>query len=169
MLTITKYPSPILKQLSKQVKEISPDLLMLIKDMEESMMEHDGVGLAAPQIGMSKQIIIVNGEKENHAFFNPQIVWHGKKTETEEEGCLSLPGLFMPVKRFAQVRVSCVNKEGKQVTIAADGLPARIFQHEVDHLQGKLIINRVSPLKRLKIAKALDQIAHRGSYTPENS
>jgi len=164
MLKIVKYPAAILKKQAKKVQEITPELLSLISRMELAMEKNRGIGLAAPQIGISKQIIVVKHSKEsrkNQAFLNPKIQKRSKKQETDEEGCLSLPGLFLPIKRAESIRLSCSTKEGKPVIIEAVGLASRIFQHEIDHLYGKLIIDRITPLARWKIKKELEQIKKR--------
>jgi len=162
MLKIVKYPTAMLKKQAKEIKEITPDLLSLIAHMEVAMEKNQGIGLAAPQIGILKQIIVVKGEKNNQAFFNPKLRLKSKKQKTDEEGCLSLPGLFLPIKRAESIRFSCSTKEGKSIIIEAKGLAARIFQHEIDHLQGKLIIDRITPFKRWKIKKELEQIKKKG-------
>ena len=167
MLKIVKYPSTILKKKAQVVKEITPDLLSLVEEMGAAMEENQGIGLAAPQIDVSKQIIVVKDERKNQVFFNPKIVSKGKKQETQEEGCLSLPGLFLPIKRSESVRVSCNTKEGKPVVIEAQGLAARIFQHEIDHIQGKLIIDRVTPVQRWKVRKELEEIKKEGRVREE--
>ena len=154
-LAIVKYPAKILSQLAQEVQEINPAVLALISQMEQAMENNDGIGLAAPQIGVSERIVIVKDAKENHAFLNPKIVSHGKITVTDEEGCLSLPGIFVKVKRLKQIKIACKTPEGKEITIEASGLGARIFQHEIDHLQGKLIINRINLLARLKLLPKL--------------
>lgn len=165
MLKIIKYPDTILKKQAKKVLKITPKLLTLVSQMKVAMEKNQGIGLAAPQIGVSKQIIIVKDSKEskkNQAFFNPKLRSKSKKQETDEEGCLSLPRLFLPIKRAESIRLSCNTKEGKSVIIEATGLASRIFQHELDHLQGKLIIDRITPLKRWKIRKELEEIKKKG-------
>lgn len=139
--------------------------------MIEAMYANQGIGLAAPQIGISKRIIIVETSSDPRktvrqkkfegrplAFLNPRIVKKTKEQAIEEEGCLSLPEIFLPIKRPKKVEVTCETPDGKEVKIQAEGLTARIFQHEVDHLNGKLIIDRISPFKRLKIRKLLKKL-----------
>jgi peptide deformylase len=162
MLKIVKYSSPILKKKAEEIGEISPSLLSLVSQMEVTMEKKQGIGLAAPQIGVSRQIMVVKREKQNHVFFNPKIIEKNKKTGVDEEGCLSLPGLFLPVKRALSVRVMCNTKEGKPIIIEAEGLAARVFQHEIDHLEGKLIIDRITPLQKWKVRKELEQIKKTG-------
>jgi len=165
MLKIIKYPSAILKKQAKEVHKVTPDLLSLIAKMEVAIEKNQGVGLAAPQIGVSKQIIVVKDNRENRknqAFLNPKLRSKSKRQVTEEEGCLSLPGLFLPIKRAESVRLSCNTKEGKPIIIEATGLASRIFQHEIDHLKGKLIIDRITPLARWKIKGELREIKDKG-------
>jgi peptide deformylase len=128
--------------------------------MITTMEKNQGIGLAAPQIGISKRIIIVTeGKREkgesNHAFLNPKIVKQSKEQEREEEGCLSLPGIFVKVPRAKRVEVAAETLQGEQIRIVAKNLAARIFQHEIDHVQGILIIHRISPLAKWKLRNQL--------------
>lgn len=145
----------------------------LIPQMAEAMHRYAGIGLAAPQIGRSQQIFLIEnsanprrairqGTRNTQAFLNPVIEWRSKTKEVDEEGCLSLPGLFLPIKRPDAVRVRCLTGDGKPVILEAKGLAARVFQHEIDHLQGKLIIDRIGPVQRLKIRKQLKEIKETG-------
>lgn len=138
------YPSPILSLRAQEVGRIDSETLSLIVQMKQTMDANNGIGLAAPQVGISKRVIIVKDDKENQAFLNPQILKQSKEKEEDEEGCLSLPGLFLKIKRTQRVEVLALTAEGKEVKIEAKGLAARIFQHEIDHLNGKLIIHRQS-------------------------
>ncbi|OHA69413.1 MAG: peptide deformylase [Candidatus Wildermuthbacteria bacterium RIFCSPLOWO2_01_FULL_48_16] len=174
-MNIVKYPSPILKKKAKNIKEITKEHVQRIPEMIRTMDANEGIGLAAPQVGISERMIIVKDGEQNLAFFNPRILKKGKAQETEEEGCLSLPGLFTKLRRASQVEVVAQDAKGKPVYVTAKGLSARILQHEIDHLEGKLIINRVSPIARLKLRKQLKAIAKTGSYghkppaTPQSS
>jgi peptide deformylase len=149
MLKIFTYPSLILRLRAKEVERIDQEILSLILPMKQTMDANNGIGLAAPQVGVSKRLIIIKDEKENHAFLNPQLLKQSREKEEDEEGCLSFPGLFLKVKRAKSVDVLALTPEGKEVTIEAEGLASRIFQHEIDHLNGKLIIHRVSLWTRL--------------------
>jgi len=164
-LSIVKYPQAILKKKAKAVGEITSEIEQLIPEMIETMYENEGIGLAAPQIGISERIIIVEGSREPRnqqgkplVFLNPVIAKKIGPLIEGEEGCLSLPGIFVMVKRVEKVDVICMTREGEKVKIRAEGLAARIFQHEVDHLNGKLIINRIGPVKRLKIKTLLKEL-----------
>lgn len=158
-LTIRIYPNPILKQKTEDVAHSDRTLRSLIPQMIVTMKKNHGIGLAAPQIGISKKIIIVTEEKRSHAFLNPRIIKQSKEKERDEEGCLSLPGVFLKVLRPKQVEVIAQTPRGEEVKIVARGLGARIFQHEIDHIEGKLIIHRVSPLTRWKLRNQLKSLA----------
>ncbi|MEK7510452.1 MAG: peptide deformylase [Patescibacteria group bacterium] len=163
--SIVRYPQPILQRRAQEVAKITLEIQRIIPQMAETMRENQGIGLAAPQIGISKRIIIVEGsknpqdEKSNAlAFINPRIVKKSREQIVQEEGCLSLPGIFLPIKRSEKMELICQTPEGREVKIETQGLSARIFQHEIDHLNGKLIIHRINPMRRLKIRKLLKQL-----------
>ena len=156
---IITYPAKILFQKATPT-QIVPQV---IASMIQTMREYDGIGLAAPQIGIAEQIIIVQGSKRAHAFVNPRIVKKSRQTSQKEEGCLSLPGLFVDIKRAREIDMVAITPDGKKVKIHATGLTARIFQHETDHLKGTLIINHISPWARFKLRKKLQEIRH-GSH-----
>jgi peptide deformylase len=148
---------PILRQRATEVADITDELRTLVEDMFLTMYEEDGVGLAAPQVGISQRIIVVDPHEEDSerfALINPVVLGTGEETERGEEGCLSIPGLKDIVERPATVVVEGQLLDGTTRRIEASGLLARILQHEVDHLEGILFIDRVSPLKRkLLLAK----------------
>lgn len=161
-LPIITYPQKILKKKAEKILDIPQDMDELVAQMKGTMKEADGVGLAAPQVNLSKRIIIVQDVEdsdESYAFLNPSITQKSRKQEIEEEGCLSLPGLYTPIKRAAEVEVTAQTPDGKAVHLKAQGLAARILQHEIDHLNGKLIIDRINPFKRLKLRHELAEIA----------
>ncbi len=154
---IVKYPSPVLRKKCEEVKDITLGIKELGFDMVESMQEKEGVGLAAPQVGETKRVIVVQAEKPL-VFFNPKITKKTKKTEVAEEGCLSFPGLWLKIKRAKGIEVEALNQNGEKIKIAVEGFPARIFQHEIDHLDGILFIDRLSFWQRFKIRKNLKTI-----------
>lgn len=156
---VTTYPAKILSKKAKSV-EATPDLEDLVLSMIQTMKDYNGIGLAAPQIDILKQIIVVRGSKKDLAFINPRIAKKSKETYIHDEGCLSLPNLFLDIKRSSEVDIIATTLDGKEVKIHVKGLTARIFQHEIDHLQGKLIINRISPFRRFKIRKQLKEISN---------
>jgi peptide deformylase len=150
-LNVRILGDPILRQRANEVAEISEATRELIRDMFETMYAEEGVGLAAPQVGIGERIIVVDPQQDDlpaFALINPQIVEASKETEKGEEGCLSIPGLRELVERSYSVMVRGLTPEGENRELNLEGLPARIIQHEVDHLDGVLFIDRVSPLKR---------------------
>ncbi len=157
ILEIKKYPAPVLKKKAEKVKEISEEIQKLIDDMIETLALSKGVGLAATQVGESKRIIVIKPGDEFIAFINPRIVKKSKEAESKEEGCLSFPELFINIKRPKKAEVVALNRKGEEVKILADSFAARIFQHEIDHLDGTLFIDRISLWQRLRLKKELKQ------------
>ncbi len=142
---------PILREKAAPVAQVSEATRKLVSDMFETMYAEDGVGLAAPQVGESQRIIVIdphNDEIAAFALINPEIVEVSKETEKGEEGCLSIPGLRDLVERSVRVVVRGTTPEGEPRELDLSGLPARIIQHEVDHLDGILFFDRLGPLKR---------------------
>ncbi|MBT8489265.1 MAG: peptide deformylase [Gemmatimonadetes bacterium] len=150
---------PVLRQEAEEVTVFDEELEALVRDMFETMYHADGIGLAAPQIGISKRIIVVDlrvqeGEDPRTvAVVNPAVTWESKESEKESEGCLSIPGLEEVVKRPVSVRVEGQDADGDDLVVEADGLFARALQHEIDHVNGILFLDRVSPLKRKMLLK----------------
>ena len=148
ILEIKEYGEPVLREKALPVKEVNPEILNLIKDMAETMYTDSGVGLAAPQVGVSKRIIIIDGEEDGLiVLINPMIV----KSEGEvvaEEGCLSVPGIYSQVKRASKVTVKALNENGDPIEITKEALTARALQHEIDHLDGILFIDRIGRMER---------------------
>jgi len=141
------YPDPVIKKKSESVEEVDEEIKQLIDDMTETMYASRGVGLAAVQIGILKRVIVVNVGEELVALVNPEILENEGESKMEE-GCLCLPGVLIDVKRSEKVKVKGLNEKGEEVVVDAEGLLARAFQHEVDHLNGILIIDKVSRIKR---------------------
>jgi peptide deformylase len=155
VLDVKKYPDPILRKRASEIGEITPEIRKLAEDMAETMLKEDGVGLAGPQVGISKKIIAVQTESGPSVFINPKITKkYGEKVSTEE-GCLSLPGIWLKIKRSEGVEIEAIDLDGKKLNIKAEGFQARVFQHEIDHLNGVLIIDRVGFFNRLKAKKQL--------------
>jgi len=148
ILEIKEYGESVLRGKALPVKEIDPEILNLIKDMAETMYADSGVGLAAPQVGVSQRIIVIDeGEEGLTVLINPMIV----KSEgelVEEEGCLSIPGIYSQVKRSSQVTVKALNENGDSIEMTKEGLTARALQHEIDHLDGILFIDRIGKMER---------------------
>lgn len=151
---------PVLRRRAEDVDAIDEDLSKLVRDMFETMYHAEGIGLAAPQVGVSKRILVIDlRERESAtpgriALLNPAVVEVSRRTERVAEGCLSIPGLEEVVERPWWVAVEALDMKGERVRIEADDLFARALQHEIDHLEGILFPDRVSPLKRqLLLAK----------------
>ena len=163
-LQITIFPEQILRKKAEKVNNITPEVKELAPQMIFAMKANDGVGLAGPQVNISKRIIVLQDGEEQHAYLNPRIVKKSREKHADEEGCLSLPGIFVLVKRASQIEVECETLDGKTVRIKAEGLTARIFQHEIDHLNGKLIINRIPFWKRWKLRDELRELQEYASH-----
>ncbi|MFQ6103521.1 MAG: peptide deformylase [Candidatus Glassbacteria bacterium] len=143
---------PILKKRSSEVEKVDEQIIELIDDMFETMYNGGGVGLAAPQVGESVRVIVLDGDIESYgqrriAIINPVITHHEGEVE-EEEGCLSIPELREKVKRWEKMRVRGLDPDGEELELEAEGILSRAIQHEIDHLNGILFIDRVSSLKR---------------------
>ena len=165
---IIKYPDPVLAQEAEPVTVFDKDLATLVDDMFESMYAAEGIGLAAPQIAISKRIFIVDVSfgkepKDKLVLINPEIVSREGK-QLEEEGCLSLPDIRDKVSRAAHVRVRAQDVTGKWFEAEGDELLARAFQHENDHLDGVLFIDRVSRLKRELILRRIAKLQKNGEW-----
>jgi peptide deformylase len=148
ILEIKEYGEPILRGKALPVKEIDPEILNLIKDMAETMYTDSGVGLAAPQVGVSKRIIIIDGEEEGLMVLINPILVKSEGELVEEEGCLSIPGIYSQVKRSSKVTVKALNENGDPIEMTKEGLAARALQHEIDHLDGILFIDRIGRTER---------------------
>jgi peptide deformylase len=163
MRTVVYYGDPILRKIAKPVTVFDQELKNLVEEMKVTMMEYDGVGLAAPQVGKSIQLVIIDathGEQPPLVFINPEITYLSKEKEVREEGCLSFPGIHLDISRPSIVSVNAVNENGVAFTIEnATELLARAIQHEADHLNGILIIDQVSALKRKMLSGKLKRIA----------
>lgn len=127
----------------EQNEVTSKEMKSLIQDLIETMHAEHGVGIAAPQIGVSKRVIVIQTGQKPEVFFNPKILSASFRKVNSEEGCLSVPGMFGIVRRHSRVEVEAWNEQGENVRIKADGLPAIVFQHEIDHLDGILFIDKV--------------------------
>jgi len=164
---IVIWPDPILKKKASPVSQVDDSTRSLVNDMFETMYAADGVGLAAPQIGVLKQVIVLDTtprqpESKPVAMINPQIIAM-EGTTSYSEGCLSVPGEAEEVDRAARVTVKFLDVSGREQTIEADGLLAVAIQHETDHLQGTMFVDYLSPLKRELIRKRMKRLkAERG-------
>lgn len=150
-LEIKKYPNSVLREKCEEIEKIDEEIKKLIEDMKETLKEsNNGLGLAAPQVGVSKRVIVIRTSAGAEGFVNPKILKTSKEVETAEEGCLSFPGRFLKIKRAKEITVKALNLNGDEMEIKAKGLMARLFQHEIDHLNGILFIDRISFWQRLK-------------------
>ena len=177
LLPILVIPEPVLKQVAEPVAEVDDEVRRLLADMLETMYDAPGIGLAAPQIGVSRRLVVVDVAERSVAendegpvtampdadaapvepqpikLVNPEIVWASEERSRYEEGCLSIPDYYEEVERPARVRVRYLDETGAAQEIEADGLLATCLQHEIDHLDGVLFIDHISRLKRDRVAK----------------
>ena len=169
VLTVRKYGDPVLRRRAKAVETVTPELKRIIADMVDTMYDEVGLGLAAPQVGVSLRLMVVGDDdgRDARALINPVIAEEGGEV-VAEEGCLSIPGVFAPVRRAEWVRLEAQDEAGRPVSITARGLRARVFQHEMDHLDGVLFIDRLDPVTRDRIKRRIrkeglaeDASAHR--------
>ena len=165
---IVKYPDPVLEKPGKPVTEFNDELAKLVEDMFESMYAAKGIGLAAPQIGLSKRLTVIDVSfqerpEDRIVLVNPEII-HREGKQYEEEGCLSLPEIREKVSRAARVRVKAQDLKGKWFELEGEELLARAFQHEIDHLDGILFFRRVSALKRDLILRRIRKMQRAGEW-----
>ena len=147
---------PILNKKAKVVKEITPRVSQLIDDMLDTMYEANGVGLAAPQVGILKRIVVIDVSENRDqpiALINPEIISTEDEIMDMMDGCLSIPDSFAPTQRFRYLKVKALDRNGDEIELEAADLFAGCIQHELDHLNGKLFIDHLSPLKRQRIEK----------------
>ncbi len=158
MRKIRIYPDSILRQKSAPVNTITKETLDISREMVEIMYKHDGVGLAAPQIGISEQIIVVDYGEGPMVLFNPEVIETSREKDELEEGCLSFPDITVPVLRPVKIKIKFRNEENIISELKVDNLAAKVFQHEIDHLNGILIIDHISPLKKAIINSKLKKL-----------
>jgi len=149
MRKIIEYPDPRLRKKAKKVESVD-EVKDLISEMKQILIEADGVGLAATQIGVSKQVFVIKDGEDYYAFMNPEITEKSKETITTKEGCLSFPGLWIDVERPKKIKVEALMEEGERMVLEAEGIGAVVFQHEIDHLSGKLFIDKAGSLEKIK-------------------
>jgi peptide deformylase len=157
LLTVRLYGDPVLRQVAAPVREITPEIKQIIADMTETMWHQVGIGLAAPQVGLPHRILVMDdGKRGVQALINP-VIESRSGTIREEEGCLSLPGIFAEVERSRTVTVKATDADGRPISFEAGGLKARVVQHELDHLDGVLFIDRLPPVTRDRIKKKIQK------------
>jgi len=160
VLTILEFPDERLRKKAAAVKAVDDNIKQLLDDMLETMYESRGVGLAATQVDVHRRVIVIDVSENKDAplfLINPEIIAKDG-VEESEEGCLSVPGFFEKVKRAEHVKVRALNRDGKPFEFEARDLLAVCVQHEMDHLEGKLFVDYISPLKRQRIKKKLEKI-----------
>jgi peptide deformylase len=154
LLPILSYPDPRLHTVAKPVAVVDDRIRALAADMIETMYESKGVGLAATQVNVHERLLVMDVSEEHNqpmVLINPELLWASKERIKNEEGCLSVPGIFDGVERPERVKVQALNEHGETVTIEAEGLMAICIQHEMDHLMGKVFVEYLSALKRMRI------------------
>ena len=154
LLSILCYPDPRLHTVARPVQAVDTRVRQLIADMLETMYEANGIGLAATQVDVHERMVVIDvSEQRNEplVLVNPEIVWASAQRQVNDEGCLSVPGIYDGVERAAAVRVVALDAEGVSRTVEAEGLLAVCIQHEMDHLLGKVFVEYLSPLKRNRI------------------
>ena len=158
ILPILQYPDPRLHKLAQPVQAVDARIQGLVADMLDTMYDASGIGLAASQVNVHERVVVIDVSEERNeplVLINPEIVWASPEKHVGEEGCLSVPGIYDGVERSNAVRVSALNGKGESYTLEADGMLAVCIQHELDHLQGKVFVEYLSPLKRNRIKTKL--------------
>ncbi len=157
---ITRYPAAVLRGRAAPVEKIDDTIRRLVEKMTDIMFENKGMGLAAPQAGIGLRLFIISltATRDNvRAYINPTVTPHGD-LEDKEEGCLSVPGIWAKIRRYKQATVTATDLDGKEFTEEADGLYARCLQHEYDHIEGTVIVNRMSQTARIAHRRQLKKL-----------
>ncbi|QFT52986.1 peptide deformylase [Microbulbifer sp. THAF38] len=163
-LEILEFPDPRLREIAKPVAKVTDEHRQLLEDMFETMYAAPGIGLAATQVNVHERIVVVDISEDSSeplAFINPEIEVLEEEIHQYDEGCLSVPGFYETVERPRRVRVKALDRNGEPFAIEAEGLLAVCIQHEVDHLDGKLFVDYISPLKRNRIRSKLEKSQRR--------
>jgi peptide deformylase len=163
LLPILEFPDPRLRKIATPVATVDDSIKQLIDDMFETMYDAPGIGLAATQVNVHQQIVVMDISEDGNqplVLINPQVTVLAAETLPYDEGCLSVPGFYETVDRPANIRVEALDRNGEAFILEPDGLLATCIQHELDHLVGKLFVDYVSPMKRSRIRKKLEK-AHR--------
>ena len=154
LLPILCYPDPRLHTVAKPVQAVDARIQGLVADMLQTMYDAEGIGLAATQVDAHESVVVIDVSEERNqplVLINPEITWSSTEREVGDEGCLSVPGIYDGVERSTSIRVRALDGEGKEREIAAEGILAVCIQHEMDHLQVKVFVEYLSPLKRKRI------------------
>lgn len=163
LLEILEYPDPRLRTVAKQVTEVNDEIRRIVDDMLETMYDANGVGLAATQVNIHQHIVVMDLSEESNepqVLINPSYEPIGDEKSEFQEGCLSVPGFYELLDRYAQVRLTALDRDGNEYTRDYDELAAVCVQHELDHLEGKLFIDSLSRLKQDRIKKKLGKKKH---------
>ena len=158
LLDVCVFPDPVLRAPTEKVADFGPSFQSFLEDLWNTMYLRDGVGLAAPQVGVSRKVTVVDAQGQKFVLANPEIL-EREGEAVAEEGCLSFPGIFVPVLRPTRIRLRYQNEQGDPVEREAVDFLARVFSHEIDHLNGRLLIDHVSPLRRQFIQRKLKKAA----------
>lgn len=159
-MKIVVYPAPVLLKEAEPVTEITAEIRSIAKEMVETLQKAKGLGLAAPQVNISKQIIVVNPTAEpghEEVYINP-VITKKKGRIVQEEGCLSFPGIFIQVPRAKWIQVSALKLSGEQITLEIQDMEARVFQHEIDHLHGHVFASKVQPAEEIMVKRKLREM-----------
>jgi len=153
---IRQYPDPVLRMEGREVEDFDDDLVRLVDRMKQLMKDANGVGLAANQVGVLRRVFVFSPEEDEvRVLVNPRLVRTSNDVEVDDEGCLSMQGISIPVERPVSIRIEGRDERGKEVALDLEGLPARIAQHELDHLDGRLILDRTTTEGRREALAAL--------------
>jgi len=152
LMEVFRFPHPVLRKKCEKVEIVDGEIKKIVRDMAETMYAEKGIGLAAPQVGITKRIFVVDVDDELITVINPELTVSGEK-EKMEEGCLCLPEVTVEIERLSEVKLKGLNIDGEEISIEAVDLLARAFQHENDHLNGMLIVDHLSKVKRDMVVK----------------
>lgn len=156
-MSIRTYGDPVLRRPAETVGAIDSETRQICERMVEAMIRADGVGLAAPQIGISKRIIVLDVDGEFHVLVNPELIETSGETATFTEGCLSVPGVHADISRSEKATIAGTALDGSPVEITGEGVLARAIQHEIDHLNGHLFLDHLSPVRRQSLLKEYER------------
>ncbi|MAT50600.1 MAG: peptide deformylase [Porticoccaceae bacterium] len=161
ILTILEFPDPRLRTQAKSVEAVDSRIRQLVDDMFETMYAAPGIGLAATQVNVHERVVVMDLSDEQNApmvFINPEVEIIGEEKQDYQEGCLSVPGFYETVERPSNIRVKALDRDGTPFVLEPDGLLAVCIQHELDHLDGKLFVDYLTPLKRQRIRQKLEKL-----------
>ena len=160
LLNILEFPDPRLRKVAEPITEVNDSIRQLCKDMFETMYDAPGIGLAATQVNVHKRLLVCDVSEDQSqplVFINPEIEESSEQLSSYDEGCLSVPGYFEPVERPEKVTIKALNEQGEAFHMEMDNMLATCVQHEIDHLNGKLFVDYISPIKRQRIRSKLEK------------